>query len=43
MKGSSAIFLNGLSANAFAAIAPNIIPINRTIEGRSRVFEGKII
>ena len=43
MNGLSAIFLNGLSANALAAIAPNIIPINRTIEGRSRGFERKII
>jgi hypothetical protein len=40
--------LNGSSANAFVALAfvalaPNTVPINRTIEGRSKVFERKII
>ncbi|HJY10158.1 MAG TPA: hypothetical protein VJ250_04360 [Nitrososphaeraceae archaeon] len=45
-KGTSSIspiFLNGSSANTFIALAPNIVPINRTIERRSKVFEGKII
>jgi hypothetical protein len=35
--------LNGSSANAFVALAANTDPINRTIEGRSKVFERKII
>ena len=37
------IFLNGSSANAFVALAPDSVPINRTIEGSSKVFGRKII
>lgn len=37
------IFLNGSSANAFVALAPYSVPINRTIEGTSKVFGRMII
>jgi hypothetical protein len=38
-----AIFLNGSSANAFVALTPYSVPINRTIEGSSKLFGRKII
>jgi hypothetical protein len=32
------IFLNGSSTSAFVALAPNIVPISRTIEGEVKFF-----